>query len=257
MVDSSLDDIKASIRNHRNLTGSNGLSYATHLEIAVRLATGATSLNHFAAGHAQYRVGEFPAIEGILSAIKNCEHLINPTNFERSDFLEPEDYIRYEIWQTLAEIWCSVAIPQFDRYGEPGPLQKILAQAPEIETLTIPSMYEAGRILSRSESALRAPDEGWILSAWLFKRQGLGTEQWEQLRSAAEQHGYSKEASNYYRAACRESVNHTWHPASAISLGVYDTPGPDLVFFRDGESNEAFLERIEAIWRFEEPAAFE
>lgn len=256
MVD-VFEAIKASVREHRKQHPSLPLGYAVHLELAVRLATGAQSLNHFSAKQDSYSIGPVPTVREILASLQACEHLVANVRIKVPNPGQPDDYQRYERWQFMAEIWGRIVVPQLGDLADPLPLHNLLARASDIEELRIPQMVSDGKILSCSDSALEAPDETWILSAWLFEKEGLGIQHWERLRQVAFDFGYGDRAADYYRSACRESVNHTWHPSSAVALGVYDvlegTPG----FFRAGESDEEFRNRIERIWKFEEPEAFE
>lgn len=256
MVDNPLEVIKASVRNHRK-TADIPLSYAAHLEVAARLSTGAPSVNHLTGKQELYRATRTPTIGGTLTALRSCEHLVNSAPISLQDADDPEDYVRYEQWQLMAEIWNAIVNPQVDNPSGSRPLQNLICRASDIEQVAVPSILEDGQVLSRTESALQLPDESWVLSGWLFGLEGLCIDHWDRLRDAATNFGYGKDASAYYRAACRESVNHSWHPAAAIALGVYDLPVGTPSFFRQEESDEMFWSRIEAIWRHEEPGAFE
>lgn len=256
MVEKPLEAIKAAVRNYRK-TSHIPLSYAAHLEVAARLSTGAPSLNHLSAKQERYRVTLTPSIGETLTALRSCEHLVSSAPVALRDADAPEDYVRYEHWQLMAEIWNATVNSQDNISSGPRPLQSLICRASDIEQASVPCMFDDGKILSSTESALQLPDEGWILSGWLFKLKGRCIEHWDRLRDAATKFGYGEDAAAYYRAACRESVNHSWHPAAAVALGVYDIPVAIPSFFRKQESDEEFRKRIEAIWRHEEPGAFE
>lgn len=256
MVEKPLEAIKAAVRNYRK-TSNIPLSYAVHLEVAARLSTGAPSLNHLSAKQELYRETLTPSIGETLTALRSCEHLVSSALVALRDADDPADYVRYEHWQLMAEIWNATVNSQDNISSGPRPLQVLICRASDIEQASVPCMSEGGKILSRKESALQLPDERWILSGWLFESKSLSVEHWDTLRDAATSYGYGKDATAYYRAACRESVNHSWHPAAAIALGVYDLPVDTPSFFRKQESDEELRERIEAIWRHEEPEAFE
>lgn len=256
MVSTPFDALKTSVRQHRKANANLPLSYAAHLEVAVRLSTGAPSINHYKSRQEAFPDLPVPTLWETLSALRECERLIISEPAPTANLAEPDDYLRYERWQLLSEIWLALLDPPIGLQGDQRPLHRLLCLARDIEQMNIPSMLVDGKVLSRTESALAAPDEGWILSAWLFGLEGSCINHWMRLQSAAASFGYGEEASDYYRAVCRESVNHSWHPASAITLGVYDLPVDNPRFFKSGESDEAFIARIERIWRFEEPGAF-
>ncbi|WP_300497712.1 hypothetical protein [Marinobacter sp.] len=256
MVEKPFEAIKAAVRSYRK-TSHIPLSYSAHLEVAARLSTGAPSLNHLSAEQERYRDTPTPSIGEMLTALRSCEHLVSSAPVALQDADDPEDYVRYEHWQLMAEIWNATVNSQDDISSGPRPLQALICRAIDIEQASVPCMFEGGKMLSRKESALQLPDERWILSGWLFELEGPSIEHWDRLRDAATSFGYGKDAAAYYRAACRESVNHSWHPAAAISLGVYDIPVSTPRLFRQEESDEEFKGRIEGIWRHEEPEAFE
>lgn len=93
-------------------------------------------------------------------------------------------------------------------------------------------MLGEGGETTAAQSATQIPNEAWILSAWLFEKEGLSIEHWDHLRLAAEKFEYGEMAAAHFQAECRESVNHTWDPRSAIALGVYDLSVTMPSFFR-------------------------
>lgn len=255
MVDSPFDVLKANVRAARKSDAAefSQINYNTHLELAVRLVTEAPSLNHYVAQMDTYPWREIPDLGEILASLRAIEHLVGPFDAEG----QPSEYERYERWQLLAAIWLSAYPRKIDTAQASSPFHELLCHCADLDGLRIPTMLGQGEVLTLAQSAAQAPNEAWILSAWLFEKEGLCIEHWDRLEQAAEKFGYGEMAAARYRAACRESVNHSWDPRSAIALGVYDLPVDRPMFFRDGESDEQFMSRIDTIWRWEEPEAFE
>lgn len=257
MVDSPFDALKNNVRTVRK-TGStvdlSRISYNTHLELAVRLVTGAPSVNHFAAQMDTYPLRYIPDMGQIIDRLRANEHLLEPGD----SVDEPPEYERYDRWQCLAAIWLSGRFGESDTYQASSPLHDLLCHSADLDGLRIPRMISEGKLTTTvAESAAQQPNESFILSAWLFEKEGLSIEHWDRLRHSAEKFGYGKQAAAHFCSACRESVNHRWDPRSAIALGVYDLPVSTPSFFRDGESDKEFRYRINRIWRWEEPEVFE
>lgn len=256
MVDSPFDALKNNVRTVRKAGSAvdfSRISYNTHLELAVRLVTGAPSVNHYAAQLDIYPWREIPDLGQILDCLRANEHLIEPFDVDG----QPPEYERYERWQLLAAVWLSAYSREIDTIQASSPFHELLCHSADLDGLRIPRMLGQGEVMTVAQSAAQAPNEGWILSAWLFEKEGLSIEHWDRLGHSAEKFGYGKQAAAHFRSACRESVNHSWDPESAIALGVYDLPVSTPSFFRDGESDEEFRSRIDRIWRWEEPAVFD
>lgn len=256
MVDSHFDVLKNTVRAARKSSSGidfSRIGYNTHLELTVRLVTGAPSVNHFSAQVDSYPLREIPVLGQIIDTLRDSEHLIEPGVSAG----EPPEYERYERWQLLAATWLSGLSRNINTIQASSPLHELFCLSADLDGLRIPRMLGEGAETTVAQSAAQLPNEAWILSAWLFEKEGLCIEHWDRLRLAAEQFGYGKTAAAHFRAACRESVNHNWDPRSAIALGVYDLPVTTPSFFRDGESDEQFRSRIDTIWRWEEPEAFD
>lgn len=220
-------------------------SYNQRLEVAVRLLTGAESLNHLTSSPEAYSLDSSLTVKETLRRFQMTESFFESYLDSESmpglvggNVLQANE-LAAEYWSDLLKDGTSTIL---DRLCMASDLNEIpFAQLPNVDGTLEPMV--------KNSSVPYDFRLTHFLTYWFLHEAGPGPDKYEHYIEAAKQLDFSDEVQRSYKRICRESINHSWSPNTVLLLGVLGNPVERLKRF----DKEQILEQLEAIWESEEP----